>query len=208
MGRRQELHPGADLHVIADDDRSRIEGNQSEVDEAPCADVEVRAVVAVQGRTDLGSRSQGSHQFGEDHHVSLGVLGRAVVELVDQPPRPQVVLDQPRIVGTVEKAGDHPVPLDRSSASRGEPSMTTQLARWPVTTPPGPPPDIPSSGVAVGTHLAAPRISSLGGVVQVRPMIVPPPAAGVSPTGAARRVLDSGAMTQAIPSAGLRIVGV
>jgi hypothetical protein len=111
MGRGQELDVGADLHVVADPDGGHVQQDDPEVDEAPSPDVGLVAVVAVQGRADLGALPYRAQQLLQQGPPRVGVGGVAGAELAGEGERPQVVGGQLGIVGDVELTGEHPVAL-------------------------------------------------------------------------------------------------
>jgi hypothetical protein len=69
------------------------------------------AIVAVQGRPDLGARPHRARQLTEQGQLRLGVGGVAGVELPGQGEGPLVVGGQLGVVGDVRLAGEHPLPL-------------------------------------------------------------------------------------------------
>jgi hypothetical protein len=79
MGRGQELHAWADLDVVADGDGGHVQQDHPEVDEGPRPDMGLVAVVAVQGRADLGPLPDRAQRLPQQGQPRLGVGGIAGV---------------------------------------------------------------------------------------------------------------------------------
>jgi hypothetical protein len=69
-----QLNARADLHVVADPHRCRVEDHRAEVDERPGSDLDLVAVVAVKGRQDLRLWTEAAQQAAQ-RVLACGRLG-------------------------------------------------------------------------------------------------------------------------------------
>ena len=105
--RRQELHVGTDLHVVADRDRRDVERDEPVVHERPRTNPDPVPVIASQGRLDLGSFAELPEEL-EKETVSLGgVVDAGLVEAIEEPRRPCLFFGEDGVVGQVELSGQH-----------------------------------------------------------------------------------------------------
>jgi hypothetical protein len=104
----QELDVGAEHGLLADADRRRVQEHAVHVDERARGELDLRAVVAVEGRLDHRARPQRAEQIPQQGELLLRrVRGRGVQAL------PQVAGAQPgrrqlRVRGEVEVPPQHP----------------------------------------------------------------------------------------------------
>src|SRR5690606_8299772 len=102
---RQQLHAGAALEIIADDDLAAVEEDAVGVDEGPGAETDVVAVVAEKARHDRRPTVGRVDQF-----IDQGAPFRRVLLLIDshgQIDRPRSSSDQFRIAGIIVQSGQH-----------------------------------------------------------------------------------------------------
>jgi hypothetical protein len=105
------LHVRPDLHVVADGDGGDVEGDQPEVGERPGADADLVAVVAHEGRADLAAGAEPAEELLEDPSLRARRGRGRAVEPCQELPGPRGLGDQLGVVGDVEVAGQHPLPL-------------------------------------------------------------------------------------------------
>ena len=109
MGGGDQVHPGADLHVVADADRSGVQDDHAEVQERPGADGDLVAVVALKRGEDLGGVADLSQQRAQELLAGERLGDAGGVELLGEQPAAVAVLEQLWIVGQVGLAGQQPV---------------------------------------------------------------------------------------------------
>ena len=109
VGGGEQLHVGADLHVVADGDGGDVEDDEPEVGEGAGSDAGLVAVVAAERRPDLAALAVRPQQLGEQLPQQRRVGRVGGVDAVGQAQGAELVGDDLRVVGEVGLAGEHPL---------------------------------------------------------------------------------------------------
>ena len=111
MRRSQKLHVRADLAVFADGDGRDVERREVEVDERPRADVEIRALVDELGGVVVRVGAERAEKIDVDAGGAGIVRGIGPAIVLSESDRSSVPSPALRVVGDVEIAGQHPLPV-------------------------------------------------------------------------------------------------
>src|SRR5690348_12349810 len=117
MQRREDLDAGSEQGVVADADFAHVEDGAVEIEEHPGAEMDVRAVVAVEGRLHPHAVATGAEQFLEYAAPSALLRVLASVQRGAQRSRALARSREFRIARVVELAGEHFLALGAHGAA-------------------------------------------------------------------------------------------
>lgn len=101
-----DVHAGSDAAIVADHDRGDIKEHAIEIDEHPRAQVDVPAIVAVEGRTHGRALPHARNPLAQQGLPAIGFAQRAVV--ARQPAGGGVLLGaQVGVAGVIRHASQH-----------------------------------------------------------------------------------------------------
>lgn len=103
----EDLYPGADLRAVADPHRDHVEDAAVEIHEHGLAQVDVEAVIAVEGRADVAALPDGAEPLLQQALALGRVLRQGRVVAGEPGHGPGGIGGDLGIVGDVESAGEH-----------------------------------------------------------------------------------------------------
>ena len=109
----EELHGGADEHLVADRDLAGVDEERPEVHEHARADVDVEAVVDLHRRHDVAALAERAEQLEQRPPAGLDVLDPGPVDQAHEPLRAHVQLAHLGVRCLVELARAHPLEMRR-----------------------------------------------------------------------------------------------
>src|SRR5690606_18519470 len=117
MGGGIDLHCRANQHVVADLHLGTVQYHAIEVEEDGLAQVNVAAVVALEWRLDPDLAAAGTEQFSQQIAAFFQLLRPAVIECLEQFPRPPPLQYQLIVARVIELSPQHLVLFRRHKVS-------------------------------------------------------------------------------------------